>query len=183
LTPGEHELRSSLVDHRDQRLTAEDDGGFRLDAAAGSGIAARPGLKGWEVSIPGLPGTWQLSRNSPETRGFLLLSEDRRTEAGRTMPVGGVGSRPDLYYLLLRDGCLFRIGSRGAREAGFELSGWETPGAYLVARPGSGDWTLVPTPACGGLPDIRALSILFAAEILESEALLGQSTAGGRDPE
>ena len=135
MTSGEQELRWSLVDHGEQRLLREADGGFRLESADGTAISARPAPQGWTVEVSGQAEEWVLCRNLPETRGFLLLSADRSTEVGRTTPLGGVGSRADLYYLLLRDGRLFRIGSRRAREAGFELSGWETPGAYLVARP------------------------------------------------
>jgi hypothetical protein len=74
-----------------------------------------------------------------------------------------------LYYLLLGDGRLFRIAPRSPRDGGFELQGWETPGPYWIARPRKEGWTLQPTPASGGLLEIHALLILFAAEILESE--------------
>jgi hypothetical protein len=58
---------------------------------------------------------------------------------------------------------------RGPREGGFELLGWETPGAYLTAQPASDGWKLAPTAACGGLVDLRAISVLFAAEVLDAE--------------
>jgi hypothetical protein len=124
---------------------------------------------GWKVTIAGREQSWRLGRARTDTGGFVLTAGEGPTEVGRTTRLAGVGSGADLYYVLLGDGRLFRIGSLGPRESGFELVGWETPGAYLIARPESGGWRFSPTPACGGLPDVRALSILFAAEILESE--------------
>ena len=81
-----------------------------------------------------------------------------------------------LRFLLLGDGRLFRIVRSGAREGGFALLSWETPGAYLEARSGSGGWTLVATVAGGGLVDLPTLSILFAAEVLEAEEPLGSNS-------
>jgi hypothetical protein len=85
------------------------------------------------------------------------------------MPLVGTGSEAGLKYLLLDDGRLFRVVLCGPRDGGFELLGWETPGAYLKARPQPRGWSLVPTFACGGLEEIGVLSILFAAEVLVAE--------------
>ena len=52
------------------------------------------------------------------------------------------------------------------------MLGWETPGAYLVARPQSAGWTIAAMPACGGLQEIESLLVLFAAEILDAEDLM-----------
>ena len=84
----------------------------------------------------------------------------------------GAGHVSDLRYLLMDDGRLFRIVFGGPRQGRYELLGWETPGAYLVALPDSDGWRIEPTPACSGIPEIRAITLLFAAEILDSEAPL-----------
>ena len=67
------------------------------------------------------------------------------------------------------DGRLFRFALRGPRDCRFELSGRETPGAYLTARPQADGWQIEASPASGGIEDLRAISALFAAEILDSE--------------
>ncbi len=92
------------------------------------------------------------------------------------MPLVGGGSEAGLKFLLLDDGRLFRIVLGGSRDGGFELLGWETPGAYVRAQPEPSGWKLIPTVACGGLTDLRAISILFAAEILDSEEPLRAET-------
>jgi len=151
---------------RVERLEA---GGFRIRTPGGGDIVAEPAGEGWTVRLLGSETGWTLRRSESSQGGFVLLAEDGQTEAGRTTPMEGLGFQANLYYLLLGDGRLFRIALRGPRESGYELLGWETPGAYLVARPDAADWTLTPTAASYGLPDLRALLILFAAEILESE--------------
>ena len=98
-------------------------------------------------------------------------------EVGRTMPVVGGEGRAGLKFLLLDDGRLFRIALRGPRDGGFELLGWETPGAYIIARPEPNNgWSLIPTAACGGLTDLQAISVLMASEILDSEEPLRVET-------
>jgi hypothetical protein len=77
-----------------------------------------------------------------------------------------------LRYLLTSDGRLYRIQLCGPRDGRFELSSWETPGAYLTARPEARGWRISPDPASAGLEEIRPLLILFAAEILDSEEAL-----------
>lgn len=88
------------------------------------------------------------------------------------MPLVGTAGEAGLKFLLLDDGRLFRIVMCGPREGGFELQGWETPGAYLRAQPQSEGWRLAPTAACGGIEEIHVLSILLAAEVLDAEAPL-----------
>ncbi len=79
--------------------------------------------------------------------------------------------------LLLEDGRLFRILPRGPREAGMELLSWEVPGAYFHARPEPRGFVLVPTVAAGGIADVRVLSLLLAAEVLDAEEpLVGTTT-------
>ena len=120
--------------------------------------------------MPG--GGWLLERTTAEEAGFVLRDADEGAELGRTMPLVGA-VEAGLKFLLLDDGRLFRIVRRGAREGGFELLGWDTPGAYLEARAVEGGWTLVATVAGGGIGDLTALSVLFAAEILDMEEPLG----------
>jgi hypothetical protein len=113
-----------------------------------------------------------LSRGSPVSGGFVLVSADGRSEAGRTTALAGSGRDADLRYLLTSDGRLYRIQLYGPRDGRFELSSWETPGAYLTARPEPRGWRISPDPASAGLEEIRPLLILFAAEILDSEEAL-----------
>ena len=68
------------------------------------------------------------------------------------------------------------------RGALFELRGWETAGAYLNATPDDAGWRVTPAPAGSALPDLRALMILFAAEILDSEGSLGLPLRGEPRP-
>jgi hypothetical protein len=151
---------------RVERLEA---GGFRIRTPQDGEIVAEPAADVWSVRLPASKTDWTLRRSDSTQGGFVLLAEDGQTEVGRTARLDGLGFPANLYYLLLGDGRLFRIALCGPRESGFELLGWETPGAYLIARPDAAGWTLTPTPASYGLPDLRALLILFAAEILESE--------------
>jgi hypothetical protein len=97
------------------------------------------------------------------------------------MPLVGGGCEAGPKFLLLDDGRLFRIVLRlrlrgSPPDGGFELLGWETPGAYLRAWPEPSGWKLVATAAGGGLTDLQAISILFAAEILNSEEPLRAET-------
>jgi hypothetical protein len=164
-----------LPRHPSRVLQATGGGGFRLAGeSAADAIEAIPEGDGWTVRGPDK--RWRLRRESDDGPGFVLEdpgSGDTADDpgAGRTSRLDRFGLSADLYYVLMGDGRLFRVGRPGPREAGYDLTGWETEGAYLVARPGSGGWRLEPTPACGGLDDITVLSILLAAEILESETV------------
>jgi len=174
LSAGGLEGSSELARHAERLLTALEAGGFRLECADGSGpeLTVRRVGEGWFCSGDGSGAERLLRRGGPSEPGFVLLERPGGAEAGRTARLDGLGVAADLYYVLLGDGRLFRIGREDPREAGFDLTGWETEGAYLVARPGSGGWRLTPTPACGGIADITVLSILFAAVILEAERSL-----------
>jgi hypothetical protein len=157
------ELGRLIVDHAPAELARQPDDGFVMRWGTTTIEAERQDER-WRV--PGLAAT--LRRADSEEGGFVLAREDGGGEIGRTMAPLGV-PEADLRYLLLSDGRLFRI-VRG-QEGGFDLLGWETPGAYLRARRTGrvGVWTLEPTVACSGLIEIRALSLLLAVEVLDRE--------------
>ena len=161
-------MSSFMNDHPEQMLGRLPAGGFELIADGAPPTRFVPDRDGWRAD-GAAPDGWALRRPGEAGARFVLLAEDGETEIGRTMSLDGSDQNPDLYYLLLGDGRLFRIALRGPRDGRFELQGWETGGAYLEARPRTEDWKVAPTPACAGLDDIRALTILFAAEVLESE--------------
>ena len=158
-----------MVDHSQRWLARRPSGGFEIRTAGQPTIGVDPSGSGWRVDrVEGMRG-WSLRRAAASEGGFVLSAFDGRTEVGRTMPLVGSGRETGLKFLLLDDGRLFRIVLVGSRDGGMELLGWETPGAYLRARPEPSGWKLIPTAACGGLTDLRAISILFAAEILDWE--------------
>lgn len=157
-----------MVAHPDQALSRMSSGGFAIESAAGA-IRAEPSGSGWRID--GVEGGWTLEQADAIAGGFVLRAAGDRSEAGRTMPLVGA-SKSGPRFLLLDDGRLFRISRCGPRDDGFELLGWEVPGAYVRARPRAQGWTLAPTGAAGGLKDINVLSILFAAEILDAEGPL-----------
>jgi hypothetical protein len=160
---------SAVIDHPDRSLVRLSNGGFEIEAAGQQTIRVEPAGESWRIDGGEELQGWVLRRTASDAAGFVLDDADGRTEAGRTMPLVGTGRETGLRFLLLDDGRLFRIVMRGPREGGFELLGWETPGAYLTARPVAGGWTLAPTAACGGLQNLTTISILFAAEILDAE--------------
>lgn len=149
------------------------EGGFRLVAHAAEPIEARAEEFGWRLVGPGIAASWRLVRR-PESGGFALVTDGDDDAAAISSSLPGVGAERDLRYLLMEDGRLFRMTLRGPRDGRWELGGWETSGAYLIARPRPAGWRIEPTPASAGLPSIRALSILFAAEVLEAEARFAQ---------
>jgi hypothetical protein len=159
----------ATVDHADRSLVRLLNGGFEIDAAGQPTIRVTPSGDGWRIDGGEGLQDWALRRTTSEAEGFILIGPDGRMEVGRTMPLVGTGREAGLKFLMLDDGRLFRIVLCGPRQGGFELLGWELPGAYLAAQPVESGWTIVPTPACGGLEDLRAISILFAAEILDAE--------------
>lgn len=159
----------AVVDHPDRFLARLPDGGFEIEADGQPTIRAEISGEGWSIDEgKGIRGRI-LRRTASEAEGFVLSGTDGGSEAGRTMPLVGAGREAGLKFLLLDDGRLFRIVMHGPRRVGFDLLGWETPGAYLTAIPEAKGWKLAPTAACGGLTDLTALAILFAAEILDAE--------------
>ena len=161
--------------HPDRSVVRLPEGGFEIKAAGRTTIRAHPSDGNWRIDGSEGAGDWLLERTSGEAKGFVLLATDGREEIGRTMPLAGA-VEAGLKFLLLDDGRLFRIVRRGTRDGVFELLGWETPGAYVEARPAATGWMLVATAAGGGLVDLTAISILLAAEILDSEEPLRSKT-------
>jgi hypothetical protein len=162
-----------VVDHPEQFLAPLAPDGFSLRPRGRQEpieVVAAPG--GWRVDGPGGIDGWLLRREGSGSGGFVLQTPDAETEAGWTLSHSRIGGEASLSYLILDDGRLFRIALRGPRRPRFELLDREMPGAYLIASPETQGWTIRPTPACGGLKDIRSISILFAAEILAAEGAL-----------
>jgi hypothetical protein len=159
----------AILDHPERRLVRLSNGGFEIEATGCPAIRVEASGEVWSVDgVEGLPGGI-LRRATSGGEGFVLEAARGRTEAGRTMPLVGAGREAGLKFLLLDDGRLFRVVRRGPRKAGFELLGWEMPGAYLTAQPAPEGWRLIPTAASGGLEDLTRLVVLFAAEILDAE--------------
>ena len=89
------------------------------------------------------------------------------------------GQAADLRYFLMPDGRLFRLVSRGPREAGCELRGWETRGPYLAARPEIDGWSLEVSSAGASLPGLSTLRLLLAAELVDLDEALAERVASG----
>ena len=163
-----------IVGHPAQHLVRRGAGAFVLEhEPGGPSLRADPARGGWDIEGDELAEDWFLRRDEGPGGGFSLRARGVDREVARTLALESVGHQRELRYLLMGDGRLFRIALRGPKDSRFELSGWETPGAYLTARPQAEGWRIEPNPASGGIPDIRALSLLFAAEILDSEEPLG----------
>lgn len=158
-----------VVDHAPRFVKRASGGGFTIETEGRSPVRVEPCEHGWRIEgVERLAGRL-LRRESGCDGGFVLQGPDGTVEAARTMPPVGMAGVPGPRFLLLEDGQLFRMVLRGPRDGGFELSGWETPGSYVVARPAADGWNLVPQPACGGLDEIQVLLLMFAAELLDAE--------------
>jgi len=160
-----------MFDVPDHHLAPLEDGGFALRAGNREPIRVQPVTGGWRVSGPPPVQGWTLRRGETAAVRFELRTSGAGEPRGRSMPLAGDRDAA-VHYVLLDDGRLFRVVLRGPRDSRFEMLGWETPGAYLVARPQSEGWTIAAMPACGGLQEIESLLVLFAAEILDAEDLM-----------
>ena len=165
--------KTAAVDHAACRVIRHPDGGYVLETG-GRAIRVAPGDGGWVVKGDDDFDGWSLRRAS--TPGFVLHSKGGSAEAARSMPPLGTGAEAGLRFLLLEDGRLYRIVLRGPRDGVYELTGWETTGAYLTARPETEGWSLEPTTACGGLNEIRVLCLMLAAEVLDADGAMGTRT-------
>ena len=148
-------------------------GGFEIETDTGETIRLEAGTDGLHIDGAEDVKGWVLRRAAGDDDGLVLDRDAGDDEAGRTSAIFGGIREANLYYVLLGDGRLFRIALGEPRGAVFELRGWETAGAYLKATPDDAGWRVTPAPAGSALPDLRALMILFAAEILDSEGSLG----------
>lgn len=155
-------------------------GGFHIETRAGETIRLEHHAGRLQIDGPEDVNGWVLRRSAGDDNGLVLEIDDE--EAGRTSSIFGGFREANLYYVLLGDGRLFRIALGEPRGALFELRGWETAGAYLNATPDDAGWRVTPAPAGSALPDLRALMILFAAEILDSEGSLGLPLRGEPRP-
>jgi hypothetical protein len=157
ISRGEHSLR---------RLEG---GGFVIDSPEGLPTRAHPGRGERRIDGRTPVGGCRLVRGEGPGERFLLLREDGRTEVGRSAALQPSEVAQGERDLVMEDGRAYRLLLQGPEDPRFELLGWETPGAYLTARPGSGGWVLTPEPSASGLREIGPLLVLVAAEILESE--------------
>ncbi len=150
------------------RLATTREGGFRIDPGGGAAaLVAGPAGEGWEVR-QGPEGTrWSLLRDRSFPGGFVLR-DSAGGESGRTTREAD-GEGPPVN-LLAPDGRLFRVRRRAADVARFELSGWEVPGAYLLARSDGDEFEIARTDAGQRLDVAPEVLILFAAEILDAIA-------------
>ncbi len=156
-----------LVEHERLTVLRRGPGEFVVEQAGARPLSVRPAPGGWVVEGVHAKHPWFLSREEEEG-GFALQTGPAEHEVSRTTALESAGHQRELRYLLMGDGRLFRIALRGPTDSRYELSGWETHGAYLTARPEGQRWRIDPNPASSGLPDIRSLAVLFAAEILDS---------------
>ncbi len=158
----------TVFEHAEQHLVRDSSGGFELRTDGGPTVRARSSGNDWRIE--GIEGWADATlRRAEDSSGFVLTLE---VGVARTMPLVGADWPGSPRFMLLADGCLYRIALRGPADAGFELVGWESPGAYLVASPTDKGWKIEAMVAATGLDEIRAMSLLFAAEILEAERTL-----------
>jgi len=147
-------------------------GGFSVGTPDGSSLVARSDGDAWIVTRSGDSVRWHLRRSEPRQSGFALSEGTGGTEAGSTTPLDVFAPRRSVRYLQLADGRLFRVVPASPREAGVELAGWESEGAYMIARPAAAGWEIALTPASAGLADLEPMLILFGAEVLDGVASL-----------
>jgi len=159
----------AAVQHAVRRVVRLADGGFAIESGARSHRVVATDT-GWVVEGDDELDGWSLRR--ARTPGFVLQGKEGAGEAARSMPLVGTDRESGLRFLLLEDRRLFRIVLRGPRDGRYELTGWETAGAYLTARPLAEGWSLEPTSACGGLDEIRVLCLMLAVEVLDAETAL-----------
>lgn len=129
-------------------FTLEDPDGRRLRVAVGGA---------WEGDGRRL----EVAEGSP---GFVLRSAEGE-ELGRTTREPDAKEGTGAADLIVEDGRVFRIGTRVGRDPRIELTGWETPGAYLEARFDGESWRIDATPAGLELERTGGIIVLMAAEI------------------
>jgi len=161
--------------HPPRTLVRNATGEIALDSEDGPPWRLEPTTAWWWVEFGDGSGRWLLRPARSRGSRFVLDAEPDERELGRTLALECVGHPLELRYFLMGDGRLFRFALRGPIDCRFELSGRETPGAYLTARPNEDGWRIEASPASGGIEDLRALSVLFAAEILDAEESSGLS--------
>ena len=154
-----------MSEHWQRRLINVETGGFRLECSRGATIQVTPQRDALTVSGGTVVHGWCIR---DEDEGFRLERDDGKV-AGQSLRARVAEGLDAAVSLLLDDGRLFRIVLRGPRDARYELTGWETPGAYFEARPADDGWTIAATVAGTAMEDVEPLILLFAAEIVHSE--------------
>lgn len=154
-----------MNEHRQRRLIPAESGGFQLEHPRSTTIQVNRTAESWVVSGDGDVEGWCIR---DEERGFRLERNEGEL-AGRCLRTFMADRREPVVSVLLADGRLFRIGLRGPRDARFELTGWETPGAYFEARPTDDGWTVTATAAGMGMQDAEPLVLILAAYVRRSE--------------
>jgi hypothetical protein len=167
-------LGDGLTEHATRILVRRPDGGFTLSSPDSPEIRVVANDQGWGVEGPEPVHGCGLTRGKSPAERYVLRAADGETEAGRSSTLQGTGTAGAGPDLVMDDGRVYRVVLRGPADARFELLGWEASGAYLTARPGPQGWAITPEPAASGLPEIRPLLILFAAEVLHAEETQGK---------
>jgi len=154
-------------EHPEMRLAGNRADGVTLDAPGAPSMRISPAGDGWQISGRDDVEGWRLERAEPAWSGFVLFAGSDGEELGRTTSLPDVVDEPNGRHVLLADGRLFRIIVRGPRNPRVELTGWEVPGPYLEALPqANGGWRLRASDAARAIADLRALTLLLAAELL-----------------
>ncbi len=151
------------------RLARSEAGGFRVDGDAGLLIEALAVPGGWIVEDDGGARGCFLRETDKGPGGLVLLAGpgDNAKEMAWASRLSGKDSPPSC--LLTNDGRAFNVLLRGPRDARFDLVGWETPGAYLQARPTPHGYSITRTVAGRDLAVGADMLLLFAAAILEAD--------------
>jgi len=157
-----------IAAHPPRTLVRQPSGEIFLDGETGPPWRFVPTSAGWWVEVGEGSGRWLLRPARSRGSRFVLGAEAEERELGRTLALESVGHPLELRYFLMGDGRLFRFALRGPIDCRFELSGRETQ---------SDGWRIEASPASGGIEDLRALSVLFAAEILDAEEPSGLGLA------
>jgi hypothetical protein len=154
--------------HPSQLARRGPQGGFVIEVDGQEQMRVRSTAEGFSVEHTGGEPDWSLRF----VDGGFVLADPAGRELARSSAVVGSRHQGSPRFLLLDDGRLFRLALGRPRDGSFELSSWEVPGAYLQVLPRPEGWELVPAPACAGLGDLRALTVLAAAELFDDEGIL-----------
>ncbi len=147
-----------------RRLRLRADGGFHLECPAGSPVEADRMGDGWKLTAPGESAGARIEG----VPGGLVMMTGGGAELGRVSR-GDDGGGDTSPTILLDDGRLFRVIRGTPRQGRYELTGWETRGAYFEARPDGKDWVLTRTVAGAALGKATTLLTLFCAELLAAD--------------
>lgn len=141
---------------------------FRLEDSEGRGALIRPEGAGFLVEPDDGSAPMRIAPPGDGSSGLVLTGADgvERARTSALDPATG----PAGTTLLTADGRLFVVRAVGGTSFRFELLGWESPGAYLVAWPAQDGARIETTTAGRELPDRGAVLLLFATEVVRGEA-------------